>query len=57
MGFNYGMIMGLSTEVKAKLQEKRPKTLRQAALIDGMTPAALALLLAHLKRLPRRKPA
>ena len=55
--FDYDMIMGLSTELKTKLQEKRPETLRQAALIDGITPAALALLLAHLKRLPRRKTA
>lgn len=53
--FDYRVIIGLSNELKTKLQDKCPETIRQAALIDGMTPAALTLLLAHLKRLPHRK--
>ncbi len=45
----YGSISGLSRELADKLSDIRPETLAQAARIDGMTPAALALVLAHLK--------
>ena len=45
---------GLSTELRQKLSRFRPITLGQAARIDGMTPAALMLLLTHIKR-PRAK--
>lgn len=41
---------GLSTELRQKLERQRPASLGQAARIDGMTPAALMLLLAHLKK-------
>jgi tRNA uridine 5-carboxymethylaminomethyl modification enzyme len=51
------VIRGLSTEVRQKLGKHRPATLAQAARIDGMTPAALLLLLAHLKSAPARKSA
>ena len=46
-------IAGLSNEIREKLQRVRPATLAQASRIDGMTPAALALLLARIKRHPR----
>ncbi|MDP1640540.1 MAG: hypothetical protein Q8L61_06475, partial [Hyphomicrobium sp.] len=46
-----------STEVRHKLDRHRPVSLAQAARIDGMTPAALLLLLAHLKSAPARKSA
>ena len=47
---DYGTIGGLSTEVRQKLESVRPRTLGQAARIDGVTPAALTLLLGHVKR-------
>ncbi|GHF35388.1 tRNA uridine-5-carboxymethylaminomethyl(34) synthesis enzyme MnmG [Seohaeicola zhoushanensis] len=48
--FSFAAIPGLSNELKTKLTAQRPANLAQAAKIDGMTPAALALLLAHLRR-------
>ena len=48
---------GLSTEIKAKLASQRPGTLAQAAKIEGMTPAALTLILAHLRSVDRRRSA
>jgi len=47
---NYDEVGGLSTEVRQKLQKHRPETLGQAARISGITPAAISLLLVHLKR-------
>lgn len=47
---DYDLINGLSNEVRQKLAHVRPGTLGQAARIDGMTPAALTLLLAYVKR-------
>ncbi len=47
-------IAGLSAELRQKLVTRRPATLAEAARIDGMTPAALFLLLAHAKRPSRR---
>jgi tRNA uridine 5-carboxymethylaminomethyl modification enzyme len=46
----YGAISGLSNELREKLEVARPATLDQAARIDGMTPAALTLILAESKR-------
>ncbi len=46
----YQEISGLSNELKDKLMRVRPESLGQAGRIDGMTPAALVLLLAHLRR-------
>jgi tRNA uridine 5-carboxymethylaminomethyl modification enzyme len=54
--FDYATVVGLSNEVRQKLQRHRPQTLGQAARMEGMTPAAVSLLLIHLKR-PRRKQA
>jgi len=49
-GFDYDSIEGLSNELKMKLSGARPGNLAQAARVDGMTPAALALLFARLRR-------
>ena len=48
--FAYAALPGLSTELRHKLERSRPETLGQAARLDGITPAALMLLLAHLKK-------
>jgi tRNA uridine 5-carboxymethylaminomethyl modification enzyme len=48
---DYTEVIGLSREVCQKLQMQRPQTLGQAARIQGITPAAIGLLLVHLKRL------
>ena len=47
---NYSDLAGLSNEVKSKFMEIRPKTLGQALRIDGITPAAVYILLSHVKR-------
>ena len=47
---NYSNLSGLSNEVKAKFKEIRPKTLGQALRIDGITPAAVYILLSHVKK-------
>ncbi|MDP5363530.1 MAG: tRNA uridine-5-carboxymethylaminomethyl(34) synthesis enzyme MnmG [Litorivicinaceae bacterium] len=49
-GLNYEKIQGLSNEVRQKLIQTKPETLAQASRISGVTPAALSLLLVHLKR-------
>jgi tRNA uridine 5-carboxymethylaminomethyl modification enzyme len=48
-GLDYGAVSGLSNEVRQKLERIRPATLGQASRIEGMTPAALTLILAHVK--------
>ncbi len=47
---NYENLSGLSNEVKSKLISIRPKTLGQAIRIDGITPAAIIILLSHIKK-------
>jgi len=47
---DYAAVRGLSTEVRQKLAQHRPETVGQAARISGVTPAAISLLLVHLKR-------
>ncbi len=47
---DYDMFSGLSNEVKSKFKKIRPKTMGQALRIDGITPAAVYILLSHLKR-------
>ncbi len=49
--FNFAPIVGLSNELKSKLNQIRPETLGQAGRIDGMTPAAMTLILASLKKI------
>ncbi|MBI4740665.1 MAG: tRNA uridine-5-carboxymethylaminomethyl(34) synthesis enzyme MnmG [Betaproteobacteria bacterium] len=48
--FDYGGVGGLSRELQQKLAQLRPQTLGQASRIQGMTPAAISILLVHLKR-------
>ena len=47
---DYDQFSGFSNEVKAKFKEIRPKTMGQALRIDGITPAAVYILLSHVKR-------
>jgi tRNA uridine 5-carboxymethylaminomethyl modification enzyme len=47
---DYGNVVGLSNEVREKLRQQRPETLGQASRIPGVTPAAISLLLVHLKK-------
>jgi len=50
MDIDYRAVRGLSSEVQQKLNAHRPETIGQAARIQGVTPAAISLLLVHLKR-------
>ena len=52
---DYADISGLSTEIREKLSNLRPETLGQASRIAGVTPAAVSVLLVHLKRLSGRR--
>lgn len=54
-GFDYSVLPGLSTELRNKLSKIRPETLAQAGRIDGMTPAALTLILAHIRKSNRHR--
>ncbi|WP_407149580.1 tRNA uridine-5-carboxymethylaminomethyl(34) synthesis enzyme MnmG [Bradyrhizobium sp. ORS 86] len=54
---DYADVPGLSNEARAKLQKAQPRTIGQAGRIDGMTPAALGILAAYLRREARRKAA
>jgi tRNA uridine 5-carboxymethylaminomethyl modification enzyme len=47
---DYRQVRGLSAEVQQKLNRHRPETIGQASRISGVTPAAISLLLVHLKR-------
>jgi tRNA uridine 5-carboxymethylaminomethyl modification enzyme len=51
---DYSLVPGLSNEVRAKLEKARPFTVGQAGRIDGMTPAALGILAAYLRREARK---
>lgn len=55
--FDYAGVSGLSNELKAKLNAAKPANLAQAGRIDGMTPAALTLILARLRQAARSKTA
>jgi tRNA uridine 5-carboxymethylaminomethyl modification enzyme len=50
---DYGAVRGLSIEVRQKFTSHRPETVGQAARLSGVTPAAISLLLVHLKRLAK----
>lgn len=56
-GFSYEEFEGLSNELKQKLIQHRPENLAQASRIEGMTPAAMALLFARLRKVKRTKSA
>ena len=51
---DYAAVPGLSNEARQKLSLARPRSIGQAARLDGMTPAALTLLAAHVRRKGRR---
>ena len=52
---NYENVVGLSNEVKQKLSEARPQSLARASRLPGVTPAAISLLMVHLKKERKRK--
>jgi tRNA uridine 5-carboxymethylaminomethyl modification enzyme len=54
---DYDTLPGLSNEARHKLKAARPRTIGQAGNIDGITPAALTLLVAHVRRRGRGRPA
>jgi tRNA uridine 5-carboxymethylaminomethyl modification enzyme len=56
-GIDFSLVPGLSNEARSKLEAARPRTVGQAGRLDGMTPAALGILAAYLRREARRKPA
>ena len=49
--FDYAEVIGLSGEVKEKLNKTKPKNLLEAASVEGITPAALNVLAIHLKKI------
>jgi tRNA uridine 5-carboxymethylaminomethyl modification enzyme len=51
----YGDVPGLSTEARIKLEAARPRTVGQAGRLDGLTPAALGILAAYLRRQARKR--
>jgi tRNA uridine 5-carboxymethylaminomethyl modification enzyme len=50
VNLDYAAVAGLSTEVRQRLNEAKPMTLGQASRIPGITPAAISILLVHLKK-------
>ncbi len=50
---DYAQVHGLSNEVRQRLSRQRPETIGQASRLQGITPAAISLLLIHLKRSAR----
>ena len=53
-GLDFSAVPGLSNEIKHKLQTRGPKSLAEAQRIDGMTPAALAIIVSHIRQSERR---
>jgi tRNA uridine 5-carboxymethylaminomethyl modification enzyme len=53
---DYALVPGLSNEARAKLEAARPRTVGQAGRLDGLTPAALGILAAYLRREARKSP-
>jgi tRNA uridine 5-carboxymethylaminomethyl modification enzyme len=54
---DYALVPGLSNEARGKLEKARPRTIGQAGRLDGITPAALGILAAYLRREARKRPA
>ncbi|MBE7414178.1 MAG: hypothetical protein HS130_02650 [Deltaproteobacteria bacterium] len=48
---SYGSVSGLSAEIREKLEKTRPSSIGQASRISGMTPAAISMLMVHLKKI------
>ncbi|NVN85898.1 MAG: tRNA uridine-5-carboxymethylaminomethyl(34) synthesis enzyme MnmG [Rhodopseudomonas sp.] len=53
---DYALVPGLSNEARNKLEKARPRTVGQAGRLDGMTPAAVGILAAYLRREARKRP-
>ncbi len=53
---DFSRIVGLSNEIREKLASQRPKTIAQAARLEGLTPAAILLILSQIKKGERRDP-
>jgi len=53
VALDYDQVRGLSIEVRQKLAAQRPETIGQASRMSGVTPAAISLLLVHLKRVAK----
>jgi tRNA uridine 5-carboxymethylaminomethyl modification enzyme len=53
-GFDFASVVGLSNELRGKLSRAQPANMAQAARVDGMTPAALVLLLSRLHQIEKR---
>jgi tRNA uridine 5-carboxymethylaminomethyl modification enzyme len=53
---DYQVVPGLSNEARNRLEAARPRTVGQAGRLDGLTPAAIGILAAYLRREARRKP-
>jgi tRNA uridine 5-carboxymethylaminomethyl modification enzyme len=51
---DYGLVPGLSNEARVRLEAARPRTVGQAGRLDGLTPAALGILAAYLRREARK---
>lgn len=54
-GFDYSTLIGLSHELRQKLEKTRPETLGQAGRVEGVTPAALTLILSKLRQRERKQ--
>jgi len=54
---DYAQVPGLSNEARVRLERHRPRTVGQAGRLDGITPAALGILAAYLRREARKRPA
>ncbi len=54
-GLNFDEISGLSNELKQKLKQRKPETIAEAQRVDGMTPAAVALLIAQIRKFSGRR--
>ena len=52
--FDFEALSGLSNELKSKLKHASPRNLAQAAKVDGMTPSAISLILAHIRKIPNQ---
>ncbi len=52
---DYSKVIGLSNEVRGKLEDHKPETIGQASRISGVTPAAISLVLVHLKKTSAQK--
>jgi tRNA uridine 5-carboxymethylaminomethyl modification enzyme len=49
----FGAVPGLSNEIKQKLRQRQPRSLADAQKIDGMTPAALAIIVSYVRQAER----